>query len=291
MCRMTTVFAKEPGAGLPDDELPAYTHMLHAYHRAHACDLRAILAAIPLALHDRVLDLACGDGCYTIWLAERGAQVIGADLSPACLDLARQRADATPYAAKIHFEQVDAAALPFKDGEFDLGWCSQSLYSLPDPLAALHELARVIRTEGHIAILENDALHQIVLPWPADLELAVRQAQFKALAAEYGEQMVKKFYIGRDLCGLLQQVGIKPCVVRAFPVERRAPLVGDEQLFLKLYFADLRQRAWPYLSTAMRQAFDMLLDPCSETYLLRQHDFYLIYLELLVIGAKERAPC
>ena len=42
--------------------------------------------------------------------------------------------------------EADAERLPFEDEAFDLSFCAQSLYSLPDPVAALREMARTTRT-------------------------------------------------------------------------------------------------------------------------------------------------
>src|SRR6185503_8167980 len=40
----------------------------------------------------RVLELGCGSGPYSIWLAQRGAQVVGLDLSQTMVSLAQERA-------------------------------------------------------------------------------------------------------------------------------------------------------------------------------------------------------
>jgi hypothetical protein len=64
-------------------------------------------------------------------------------------------------------------------------------------------------------------------------------------------------------------------------------LSDDEELFLQLYFADLRERAWPHMNAAARTAFDMLFDPQAETYLLRRPDFHLTQIESLAIGRKQ----
>jgi SAM-dependent methyltransferase len=260
--------------------------MTHAYHRAHAATLRALIAALPLTATSRVLDLASGDGCYSIWLAERAGLVVGVDLSAACLDIARRNAAAAPHAERISFERAEAAALPFEDGSFDLAWCAQSLFSLPDPLAMMREMVRVTRRGGHIAVFESDSLHQLLLPWPPELELAVRQAQMAALAAQHGTSGVDRFYIGRNLRGLFHQCGIESCSIRTLAIDMHAPLNPDEELFLSLYVADLRERAWSRLSESARAAFDMLFDPRAATYLPRRPDFHLAHLETLALGRK-----
>ena len=73
-------------------KLPGYAPTLLAYHRAFERELRELIAGLPLRPGDRVLDLACGDGVYAHWLAERlgeGGRVLAVDLSPAFLELAR----------------------------------------------------------------------------------------------------------------------------------------------------------------------------------------------------------
>src|SRR5262245_60112589 len=51
-------------------QLPAYAPMLAAYQRAHAAELRVMIADLPLRVGDHVLDMACGAGVYSVWLAE-----------------------------------------------------------------------------------------------------------------------------------------------------------------------------------------------------------------------------
>ena len=75
MASESVSFGSEVGRGLGEDELPPYAAMLAAFHRGHAAELRAMIADLPLRPGDQVLDMACGDGAYTCWLAERVAFV------------------------------------------------------------------------------------------------------------------------------------------------------------------------------------------------------------------------
>jgi SAM-dependent methyltransferase len=284
---MSASFPPEPGDNLADPELPDYARMLHAYHRARAATLRAIIATLPLAPGDRVLDVASGDGCYSLWLAERAGQITGIDLSSAYLVHARHNAARAPHAGRVGFLCADVGNLPFDDGSFDFTWCAQSLFTLPEPRDVLQEMIRVTRPGGHIAILENDSLHQILLPWPAELELAVRQAEMAAHAAQRPIGGLGKFYIGRHLRGLFQECGVESCMIQTFSIDIRAPLSVDEELFVRLYFADLRARAGPYLDSVSLAAFDRLFDPDAPTYLLCRPDFHLTHLEMLAVGRKQ----
>lgn len=279
----SAAFGREVGRGLDDEALPAYAPMLAAYHRAHEPELRAMIADLPLNEGDRVIDLACGDGVYSCWIAERvgaSGRVVGVDLAPAYLELARATAARSPAGGRVHFEQANAYELPFADDSFDLAWCAQSMFSLPDPLAALRELRRVVRPGGAVAVLEYDLLHPMILPWPAELELAVRTAQLAALAAENPAQPA----VGRDLCAIFGEAGLKACRLTPYSTARHSPLSEDEAAFLTWYLGDVRERAAPHLDPALRAAFDALTDPASDAYMLRKPDFVVTYLDLVAVG-------
>ncbi len=59
----------------------------------------------PTAGH--ALDLACGRGAAAVWLAQRGMDVYGCDVSPVAIDHARELADLCGCAARCRFETLD----------------------------------------------------------------------------------------------------------------------------------------------------------------------------------------
>ncbi|MFS8064925.1 MAG: class I SAM-dependent methyltransferase [Byssovorax sp.] len=289
---MTATFSAEVGRGLDPDELPAYAPMLDAYQRAFEPELKRIIGELPLAPGHRVLDLACGAGAYTRWLAERlgrNGVAVGVDLSPAYLAQAREQ---TPPAeegeGRVEFVEGDAERLPFDDGTFDLGFCAQSLYSLPDPAAALGEMARVTRDGGAIVVLENDMVHQFMLPWPVDLELSVRQAQVAQLR-EQEKDRAERFFVGRHLGALFEQAGIDSYEIRSRALHRTGALREPEESYLAEYLLDLAERVRPYLSPRDRARFDALTDASLDTYLLRQRGFHLTVVNQIAIGTRRSA--
>jgi SAM-dependent methyltransferase len=278
---------REVGRDLPADALPPYAPMLAAYHRAHAAELRRCIDDLPVQRGDSILDMACGDGTYARWLAERvglRGQVVGVDIALAYLEIARQQASTSPFAAVLHFEQASIEELPFADGQFDLVWCGQSLSSLPDPLETLRALRRVVRPGGIVAILENDPLHQLIIPWPPDLELAIRQAQLQSVEAT--EEGAQPFDIGRQLGVIFQAAGFASWHTAAYTTTRQAPLSHDEQTYLSWYFQDVRARVWPTIAPRERARFDQLLNPQSATCLFAQPGFFVTYIDLMVWGMR-----
>lgn len=104
---------------------------------------------------ERVLDVACGTGLVSFPLAEAvspAGHVLGTDLSQAMVEAARERA-AAQAVAQASFECMGAEALALADGSFDLAVCSLGLMYVPDTLAALRELHRVLRPGGRAALL------------------------------------------------------------------------------------------------------------------------------------------
>src|SRR5262245_42901848 len=100
---------------LTDGKLPAYAPMLAAYHRAFAGELRTMIGWLPLEPGASVLDLACGDGTYSVWLAERvgaGGTVLAVDVLPAYLNEASRRAGRAGMSGRIEFAAADIDRLP-----------------------------------------------------------------------------------------------------------------------------------------------------------------------------------
>lgn len=103
---------------------------------------------LPDVLTDqRVLDLACGQGHLSRWLACRGAKVVGVDLSVAMLEIARNSPD--PTAREIEFRDGDATGLDWWDGTtFDGVACHMALMDIDDLEGALRTSFRVLRPRG-----------------------------------------------------------------------------------------------------------------------------------------------
>jgi ubiquinone/menaquinone biosynthesis C-methylase UbiE len=91
----------------------------------------------------RILDLACGPGNLSRRLAAQvapGGEVIGVDLAPGMIELAR--AADIPNA---RFEVMDIEQLDFADASFDGAVCGHGLQFAPDLEQALREARRVLR--------------------------------------------------------------------------------------------------------------------------------------------------
>jgi len=115
-----------------------------------------LLDHVPLGAH-RMLDLGCGAGFPLLELAERlgpQAYAVGADPWRAALECAGEKRQRWPV-ANAALARADGAALPFRDGAFDLAVSSLGLNNFADPDAALAECHRVLAPGGTLALSTN----------------------------------------------------------------------------------------------------------------------------------------
>lgn len=240
-----------------------------------------MIAQLPLSRGQDVLEVATGDGQFAVWLSEKvGPQgnVIAVDISDAWLREAQQQVDAAEQAVQL--ERADATRLPYPDQSFDFVWCAQSLYSLPRIHDCLAEMRRVLKPGGHVAIMENDSLHHVLLPWPVDLEIQVLAAELKAL--QRSAKQPAKFYAGRWLSRLLRKTGLKRPQERSFAYTRQQPLTSDAQQYFTCYLQSLRRRVEPLLSPRALRRFDRLLDLNDRRCFWKQPDFVAVCIDRVV---------
>jgi demethylmenaquinone methyltransferase/2-methoxy-6-polyprenyl-1,4-benzoquinol methylase len=135
-------------AGLYDLMNSVMTAGLHHRWRERAADLAA------LAPGDRALDVATGTGDLALELARRvgpAGEVVGSDFSEGMLEHARRKgADA----ANVRFEQANALALPYADGEFAAATVGFGARNFSDLAQGLREMTRVVRPGGRVVVLE-----------------------------------------------------------------------------------------------------------------------------------------
>jgi SAM-dependent methyltransferase len=106
---------------------------------------------------ERVADVGCGPGIYHPLLARRGAVVVGLDASLGMAgDVAEQ---AGQKGLRVWPVQAGAEALPLATASVDRLMANHMLYHVPDQLAALQEMRRVLKPGGRAVLTTNAADH------------------------------------------------------------------------------------------------------------------------------------
>jgi len=169
-------FDAEPDHGLRDP----------AVREAWARRLRAWLPAVPAD----VLDLGCGTGSLALLAIEAGHRVVGVDLSPRMVELARAKLG--PAATVL----VGAAGdPPVGERRFDAVLVRHVLWTLPAPTKVLARWADLLRPGGRLVLVEGrwagaeDARPYVEglegLPWPGGVSAAVLAAAVAPLTRRH----------------------------------------------------------------------------------------------------------
>lgn len=155
----------------------------------------AMFQRLALQAGQQVLDVGCGTGDDVLGLAGAvapGGLAVGVDVSEAMVDEARRRADARGI--KAEFLVGDAGALDLPDARFDATRTERTLVHLPDPEAAIAEMARVTRSGGIAVAFDVDFEGTVIdLPDPDLTRRAVRAITDCYASGRIGRCLVRMF--------------------------------------------------------------------------------------------------
>lgn len=166
-----------------------YTHGHHESvlrsHSRRTAENSAAYLLPHLRPGQRLLDVGCGPGTITTGLARRVApgRVVAIDVVPGVLEQARQL---VVEHGNVSFETGDVYSLDFEDGAFDVVHAHQVLQHLTDPVAALHEMRRVTRSGGLVAVRDGD--YGAMTWYPSSEGLELWSAVYHRVTAANGAQ-------------------------------------------------------------------------------------------------------
>ncbi len=157
----------------PDDQADDPGSHIYGYDSAavqdHYVQREAAAAAdffLPHLSHGMtVLDCGCGPGTITFGLAEAvaPAETVGVDLEPSMIARAEAFAGERDV-PNVRFQVADIFELPFDDGSFDAVYSCAVLEHLGEPVRALQEMGRVLKTGGVIGIVSTDWAEPLISP-------------------------------------------------------------------------------------------------------------------------------
>jgi ubiquinone/menaquinone biosynthesis C-methylase UbiE len=135
------------------------------YDRLATLSAGAIRAQLESQLPDhggRAVDLGCGTGHHAAILATRFEEVLGVDISPPMLELARARRGGPNITYELR-DLRDVTAQ--KDGRFDLAFSAFTLHHVPDLGSALRQIKLLLNPGGRVVLLDNVAAQPAVPRW------------------------------------------------------------------------------------------------------------------------------
>lgn len=261
-------------------EAEPFTKALERMNRFQEPEAHTIIAECGLPEGSRGLDVGCGAGLYTVWLAEavgpRGG-VIGVEPSAERAEAARALAGHGLPATRLEFRQGDAMALDFGDATFDWVWCSDVLHHVPGTGRALREFARVLRPGGRIVVKESQLLAGVFLPGHPALERRLRQAEMEWSRHEGGEFSFEERR-QRTLASL-RAAGLRVDGFRTYLLARRAPLPAAAREYIQRVVFDRNwgPRLHDRLTAADWAQRSALCEAGSPSCILNDPDYYCLY--------------
>jgi demethylmenaquinone methyltransferase/2-methoxy-6-polyprenyl-1,4-benzoquinol methylase len=199
-------------AGLYDGLNTVMTAGLHHAWRRRAVDLAAVRPG------DRVLDVATGTGDLALELSRRvapGGEVVASDFSERMLELAREKArTATPGLAAIRFEAGNALMLPYPDDAFQAATVGFGARNFADLEQGLREMVRVVRSGGHVVILEittptRPPLSTFFKLWFDRVVPVLGRLAGQEQAYSYLPASVRRFPVPEELAATMSRCGLR----------------------------------------------------------------------------------
>jgi ubiquinone/menaquinone biosynthesis C-methylase UbiE len=152
---------------------------------------------VPLA-SGRVLEIGIGTGLNLAHYDKaRVDHVVGLDPGVEMHALVRRRA--SPAGITVELVALSAERIPFEDGAFDTVLSTYTLCTIPDPVAALKEMRRVLKPSGQLIFCEHGLAG----------DASVRAWQHRLTPA--WSRVAGGCQLDRDIPGLLRQAGLR-CV-------------------------------------------------------------------------------
>ncbi|HTY81615.1 MAG TPA: class I SAM-dependent methyltransferase, partial [Dehalococcoidales bacterium] len=98
--------------------------------------------------YQKILDLGCGTGRHSLYLARRGFDVYATDVSPTAVKIAGEKA--VELGLDIHFKQHDMRDIPFGDNFFDAAICTWTLHhgTVAQIQRTIDEVRRTLKKGG-----------------------------------------------------------------------------------------------------------------------------------------------
>jgi ubiquinone/menaquinone biosynthesis C-methylase UbiE len=129
--------------------LPRLTHVAMGQ-----AQLRPYRARVIGGAKGRVLEIGIGSARNLPFYSDAVEELVGVDSSPEMLALAERTLGAV-HRPKVRLLGHSAEHLPLADGSFDTVVVTWSLCSIPDPMAALKEARRVLKSDGQLRFVEH----------------------------------------------------------------------------------------------------------------------------------------
>jgi SAM-dependent methyltransferase len=257
-----------------------YLSLASAMHRLTEPAVRSAISFLPVVPGSRGLDVACGNGDHSLWLARAAKPdgcVCGIDISREGLFRAIESAKSAGLKGELAFLQGDVRSISFPDHLFDWVWCADCLWPGPrsqgflgmNPLPALQELVRVTRHGGTVALLFWSS--QKLLSGHPLLEARLNATHAGCYPFHEGWSP-RAHILSAPLW--MNEAGLWDITSRTFVADIQGPLSDQAQDDMHYCFQMLWGRAAEELPEKEREHFRVLCTKSSSDFIASQASYY-----------------
>lgn len=199
----------------------SFSKRMQYFYSCQIEDLMALLAKAPEG-EKNVLEVGCGTGTESLWLALHGASVTAADIKDDRLEVARSRKAILEQelGRSLHCSFNKTSVLDIEAPEaFDFIWMEQTFHHLEPREKIVKKLASLLKPHGHLVISEANALNPLL-----QLQLLNRRG-FKTIVEFEDQKTGEKIVYGNEriltasrLEKLFEGAGIQKVYTRHFRI-------------------------------------------------------------------------
>ena len=261
-------------------EAEPFTRSLERMNRFQEPEARILIGDLDLPAGSRGLDVGCGVGLYTLWLAEAigpDGRVTGIEPTTERVDEARALVGGRLAPGCLDLRQGNGTALDMPADSFDWLWCGDVLHHVLETEAALSEFRRVVRPGGRVIIKESQVLSAMFLPGHPELERRIQLVEIERTRDEGGG---RSFLERRQTTpASLRAAGLDRLGARTYLVERRAPLGAVDRDYVQKTVFDRNwgERLRSLLGPEDWAQRDHLCGPESPGNVLGSADYHCLY--------------
>jgi SAM-dependent methyltransferase len=218
--------------------------------RRQFCDFTNVAVALALPPASRILDVGCGSGWLSEYFARLGYEVTGIDISPALIEMARERLRSVPYGVDLEtplrhrFLVHDIERAPL-DETFDAIICYDALHHFEDERAVLAHLVAMLDDWGTLFVLEGERppegsateqeLRGVMLEYET-LESPFSREYLRALLVQHGFAVTGDYVsvnglFEREMLNEEQMLIVQPAAVNYLLCKKLGMMEGGGSIF------------------------------------------------------------
>ena len=178
--------------------------------------LRKKRRKLVVPLSGKILEIGVGTGANLAYY-RNDISFIGVDASPEMLKIAQRKAER--HGISADFREMDAENLEFPDGYFDAVVSTLTLCTVPHPVQAVREMARVCKKSGRLIFLEHGKSN---IGWVARLQKRKSGRHFRFNTGGFGATGEIRGKVGREFSERYK-CGQKYYFIKVYKCSRHSP--------------------------------------------------------------------